>query len=196
MIGLDIESLRRELEMFSGRQLMAISTASAQRTLAVIEQRTERLGAKNVETLSRFVETLWNSMSSEVTITSMDIELSESLVPEDDEDDWSPAAAYLQNAAAATAFALSVALEGSVQDAFWAVWQVYELADYEALRQRPDIDLNTEQGRQEVLSSEVVQLAISAIQADLWAVMHEISPTELRARVREDSMLWASLFVG
>lgn len=196
MIKFDTDTFRLELERCSAQQLLAISAASAQRTFAVIERRTDHLGVKRVEALSGLIDKLWKSMSSEVVISPNDRDLAEKLVPDDEGGDWSPATAYLQNAAAATTFALDVALEGRVQDAFWSVTQVPELAYFEALRQDPDLDLNTERGRVAALSTEVVQVSISGIRADVQAVANGASASELRARVIGDSIIWALLFTG
>jgi hypothetical protein len=139
---------------------------------------------------------VWASTSSQTDLAAEDRDLVESLVPDGDDEDWSPALAYLQNAAAATAYAVSVALEGDMQNAFWSVWQVYDLADFEAMRINPDLDLNTESGRESVTSSDVVQAAISGIHADVRSVRQGIDAVELRERVRADSARWAQLFAG
>lgn len=193
---MDLIPFRLELERCSVQQLLGISAASAQRTLAVIERCTDRLGVRTVETIAGLVDGLWASLSTGSAVSPEDRELAERLVPDDDDENWSPATAYLENAAAATAYALSVALEGGVQNAVWSVSQVFDLAYFEALRQNPDLDLNTETGRVAVLSSEVIQVSISGIRADLRSVMNGTSPTELRARVGEDSVLWALFFKG
>jgi len=57
-------------------------------------------------------------------------ETAESLVPDDEDEDWTLLSPLAQNAAAAVAYALRTCPAGDVQEATWAARQVHEAADY------------------------------------------------------------------
>ena len=79
------------------------------------------------------IDAAWLLAESEV-IPRNDIEhlrnLAESLVPNDDDEDWSTLSPLAQNAAASAAYALRTSLHEDPQEAVWAARQLFEAGDY------------------------------------------------------------------
>lgn len=86
----------------------------------------------------------------------------ESLVPQDDQPDFSVWSPLAQNAAAAVAYALRLWLSGESQNGVWAARQLYEVADYVL-----QVD---EAGDAYVDEGEPVALALGAIETALASI--------------------------
>jgi len=97
------------------------------------EQFARTTGLGELAALRAVVDTAWALAKGEV----VPLEAVEqqrlavvSLVPSDDDEDWSALSPLAQNAAAAAAYALRTWLGGGTQEAVWAALQLYEAADY------------------------------------------------------------------
>lgn len=112
---------------------VAFAAACAEWLYPSYEQfaRTTSLG--DLAALRSVVDTAWVLAKGEVvpfgTVDQQRL-IAESLVPSDEDEDWSPLRPLAQNAAAAAAYALRVWPAGRTQEAVWAARQLYEAADY------------------------------------------------------------------
>lgn len=116
----------------------------------------------------------------------------EAMAPADD-GDWFLEVGYGQNAAAAVAYAVRTWLADGAEDAAWAARQVYELADYAVLQTSPEVNLNSPRINVQIMSSDIVQFALAAIERALQIV--ESKPTswaELREYATVGGKAWTA----
>ncbi len=116
----------------------------------------------------------------------------EAMVPID-EGEWVFEMGYGQNAAASVAYAVRTWLRHNPQEAVWAARQVYEAADYAAQRSLADLDLNSAAAEAELFNSEIVQVALAGLAADLASAEAPSGDgwSGLRDRARLEGASWA-----
>ena len=115
-------------------------------------------------------------------------ELAESLVPDDEDDDWTELSPLVQNSAAAVAYAVRTCAAGDPQEATWAARQLYEAADYLVQLVEPEQTYRPiEDG-----VGEPVEMAVRGIHAALDR-LGSVGVDQLRAEAAADGVAFVRL---
>jgi hypothetical protein len=188
----DEDELMARLAKLDRRAKTAFTASCAQRLLPLFDRYARSVRSPSMALrLQEIVSAAWEVASgAERDLHAFQAE-AEGMVPSG-EDGWTLETGYGQNAAAAAAYAIRTWLTDDPQEAAWAARQVYEVADYAALRSSENLDLNAGGAEQQVLESEIVQDALSALEHALSAA--ESAPTSwraLQARAMEDAITLA-----
>ena len=128
----DEQAIRARLEAAGRRESALFSASCAERLFPMYEAFVARTGHGDVQLLWSALDLAWEASEAmdpplaEIATRSAD---AESLVPSDDDEDWTEASPIAQNAAA-VAYSLRVQLSGDPQDGVWATRQLYEAADF------------------------------------------------------------------
>jgi len=188
----DEPAILERLAALDQRSKTAFAASCAQRLLPLFERYARSVGASEMASrLREIVSAAWDvAAGAEADVQAYQAE-AEGMVPSV-EDGWTLETGYGQNAAAAAAYAIRTWLTDDPREAAWAARQVYELADYAVLQGNPELDLNAPGGKTQVLGSDIVQRALSALDRAL-AVVESAPATwqELRADTESDSQAWA-----
>lgn len=129
----DEQAIKARLEAAGRRECSLFATSCAERLFPMYEAFVKRTGQGDIELLRRALDFAWDVSGAteqplaEIAARGAD---AESLVPSDDDEDWTAASPIAQNAAAAVAYALRAQLSGDPQDGVWAARQLYEAADF------------------------------------------------------------------
>lgn len=156
----------------SSPRRVAFACSMAERLMPTAEWLTTATNRDDADHLRALLDIAWGVAAGEQR-SADEIEngrsTAESLVPDDEDDDWTLLSPLAQNAAAAVAYALRTCPAGDAQEATWAARQVHEAADYLEQLLEPDHTYrehaDAEQGTGEPLS-----VALTGIAAALAAV--------------------------
>jgi len=186
----DEADLVRRLAAMPKPARVMFAAACAERLQPLYQRFHDLTGQGDPDSLAATLEAVWR-----VVLAGQDQEglaqrqgLAEELVPDEDDDSWTPESAYGQHGAAAVAYAVRTWLADNPAEAGWAARQVYEAADYAAQQGQPELDLNAPDAEQEVLAQPVVQEALAGLAADLAAIDRaDREPAGVAARLREQA---------
>lgn len=133
MISQYEDRLRESLKAINVEQRVSFSAACAQQLFPLYELFVSSTGQGDLTTLGQSLDIAW-SLDESSAVARRDVEeaqrSAESLVPHDDDDDWTLLRPLAQNAAASVAYALRTWLHDDPQEAVWSARQLYEAADY------------------------------------------------------------------
>lgn len=156
--------LKAVLASWPRTRRVAFSCAVAERLMATYEWFTTVADQGDAGALRSALNLAWSVASSEPAALS-DIEtareLAESLVPNDQDDNWMLLSPLAQNAAASVAYALRSSLVDDPQEAVWAARQLHEAADYLVQLIAP------EQTYEDDVSSSPMSIALGGIETAL-----------------------------
>jgi hypothetical protein len=107
------------------------AAACAERLLPLYASASEAVDAGEPATLAAALDAVWAAGAGGPTPPDLaaTVDRLVALVPDAEDEDWDDDYAYLQNGAAAVAYACRVVLDGDAQDALWCARQVHEAAD-------------------------------------------------------------------
>jgi uncharacterized protein YjaG (DUF416 family) len=161
----DESEIVRRLSTASTKARALFAVSSAERLFPLFELYASRTDQGSAAQLRAALDAAWEAVDSEGPSTELSHwqEVAEDLVPDEDDEDWVDESAYGQNGAAAVAYALRTRLTDEPQEAGWAARQLYEAADYAAQQQLKDLDINDPRTEHALLSSPVVQEALSGV---------------------------------
>lgn len=129
----DEEVIKQGLTSLGTEELVAFAASCAERLFALYEYFVARTSIGNVRALRSALDLAWcGGKPGARPGPEVDAgrQVAESLVPYDDDVDWTELSPLAQNAAAAVAYALRAWISGDAQDGVWAARQVYEAADF------------------------------------------------------------------
>lgn len=172
----DEAALHSRLVRMSRPAMAAIALSTAERLYPLF-----RLGASDSDqatsavTLRAALDDLWQALETGHLRTDEDpATVAISLVPADTDPGWTAESAFMQNSAAATAYAARAWASGDPQEAVWALRQAVEAADY-AVQSRST-------GHVESWKDPLVQSALAAIENDFDDVEAQRQLDTVRAR--------------
>lgn len=190
----DENALVKRLERLDRSAKTAFAAACAQRLVPLFE-RYSRVIAEPTQglRLTDILSTVWDAASGRVVddLRQMENE-AESLVPSE-EQEWVLEAGYAESAAAAVAYAARAFLKNDAQESAWAARQLYDVGDYAYWQANPMADFNDRGPEADVLKSNFVQAALTALDHDLQVA--ESSPSswlELRHRSEQEGRIWTA----
>jgi hypothetical protein len=192
----DQRALLARLEPLNRGAKTAFASACAQRLLPLFERYARVAGVPaHAQRLAGILAAAWDFSSGRVIdVRSMDSEV-ESMAPKDYEGEWFMESGYGQNAAAAVAYAIRTWLTDDPQEAAWAAFQMYEVAEYAVAQAHAEMHPNVDVTDTVVVGSEIAQAALSAMEEDLAAVASTPpSWRELRKRAEAEGRTWAATF--
>lgn len=162
----------------------AFSAASAERLQPLYVWFHEVSGQGDPGVLRAALDTVWDLILGREARDGLQRlqDAAESLVTDDEDENWVEQTAYAQNAAAAVAYAVRSWISGDPEDAVLAATQLYEAADYAA---QQDIDLNAPGAEDVILGQPVVQEALKGIDDDLRGVSRPGDSPEIVKEVRD-----------
>lgn len=196
----DEPALIARLERLDRWAKTAFAAACAQRLFPLFERYAQSVGdLAQAKRMAEILSAAWDVASGLVIDVRLMGSEAGSMPPSDDEE-WVLEMGYGQNAAFSVAYAIRTWLTDDPQEAAWAARQIYEVADYavsEADLKPGEIYLYRPGDRtgNDALKSEIVQVALSAIEKDLDTVTS--SPPawlELRQRAEREGRIWAATF--
>jgi hypothetical protein len=177
----DEELIRAGLDGLPDHRRAAFACAMAECLMPMTERSSPDTDRGDVVSLRRALDVAWSAAAGEslpVGEVEAASELAESLVPDDQDEDWTTLSALRQNAAAAVTYALWASLHHDPQDAVWAAREVYEAADYLVQLTAPEHSYYDSAG------SVPVSLALEAIRDALRSVVGPTSYADLRVAAR------------
>ena len=192
----DERALVARLEPLDRRAKTAFAAACAQRLLPLFERYARVVGATaHAHRLAEILAAAWDVSSGRVIdVQSIYYEV-ESMSPKDYEGEWVMESGYGENAAAAVAYAIRTWLTDDPQEAAWAAFQMYEVAEYAATQAYAKVDPRLNITDDMVVGSEIAKAALLAIEEDL-GVVASAPPSwlELRQRAEAEGLAWAATF--
>lgn len=178
----DERRIKDELASWTRTRRVAFSCAVAERLMATYEWFTTVADQGDESALRSALDLAWSVAASEPASLS-DIksarETAESLVPDDQDDNWMILSPLAQNAAASVAYALRASLVDDPQEAVWAARQLHEAADYLVQLVAP------EQTYESDFSSSPMSIALGGIETAL-ASAASTPVSELRTKSADD----------
>ena len=148
------------------------------------------------DTVEAALDALWQTLrgTEETDLPTRLAEL-DTMVPDEDSEEWSLQLGYTENTVAATAYAIETWQEDTVQNAVWAARQVYEAADLAAQHsEAAGIDLNSPGAEQQILASATVQTTLEALDALLVQLETADSPGTVRSEARASGQALVARF--
>ncbi len=129
----DEQQIRDQLDGLPSVSRVAFAAACAEWLYPCYEEFARSTGQGDPAMLRAVIDAAW-SLAEFEALPRNDIErlraLAESLVPNDEDENWSTLSPLAQNAAASAAYALRTWLLEDPQQAVWAARQVFEAGDY------------------------------------------------------------------
>lgn len=129
----DEQQIRDQLDGLSAVHRIAFAAACAEWLYPCYEEFARLTGQGDPAALRGVIDAAWSLAQSD-TLPRSDVEhlrtVAESLVPNDDDENWSTLSPLAQNAAASAAYAVRTWLLEDPQQAVWAARQVFEAGDY------------------------------------------------------------------
>ena len=168
-LHLNEQSLVTELERLPSPFRVVFAAASAERLLPAYVAFSRQTGRGDAPTLTAVLERLWldaqgNRMDARQVQENLDVSMS--LIPQEDSGPWVPGQAWAEDAAAAVAYALRCRQNGQSQEAAWAARRAYEALDHFVIG-REGIDTNRAGAEEQVLSHPLVQAELLRQRRDL-----------------------------
>jgi hypothetical protein len=192
----DEHALLARLEPLDRGAKTAFAAACAQRLLPLFGRYASMAGVTaHAQRLAEILAAAWDVSSGRVIdLRSMDSEV-ESMVPKDYEGEWVMESGYGQNAAAAVAYAIRTWLTDDPQEAAWAAFQMYEVAEYAVTQSHAEVHPSVDVTDAMVVGSEIAQAALLAMEEDL-GVVASAPPSwrELRQRAEVEGRSWTATF--
>jgi hypothetical protein len=165
----DESALTEELAPLDVQQCVLFSAACAERLMLALKRACDALGREESFHIIREALDLGWSIHADSSSNSRHLDQIrnevEHLVPKDDDENWVPSLAIVQNAAAAVAYMLRGWVSGDRQNSVWAARQLFEAADFLA---QGDSSSGDYVGAEEPERS--VQLALTGIGLSLEGV--------------------------
>jgi uncharacterized protein YjaG (DUF416 family) len=148
---------------------VVFAAASAERLLPAYASFSRRTGRGDATALAAVLERLWldlqgNRMDARQLQDNVDVSMS--LIPEEDAGPWVPEQAWAEDAAAAVAYALRCRQNGQSQEAAWAARRAYEAVDHFVVDQE-GIDINRAGAEGQVLAHPLLQAELLRQRRDL-----------------------------
>jgi uncharacterized protein YjaG (DUF416 family) len=185
----DEEHIIAELATWPRDRRVAFACAAVERLIAVYEWFTAVADQGDPAALRSALDLAWSiaaSHSAPTTAIDEARDVAESLVPDDQDDNWTILSPLAQNAAAGVAYALRAWLVDDPREAMWAARQLHEAADYLVQLIAP------EQTYEDDASSAPMSIALNGIEAALRSALS--TPTdELRKQAVTDGQKLRSL---
>jgi uncharacterized protein YjaG (DUF416 family) len=129
----DEDRIRAELMNLSRQGQVAFACAMGELLMPTAAWLSATTNRGDPEVLRSALDVAWRFVAGD-SLPASEIEearqVAESLVPDDQDEDWTMLSPLLQNAAASVAYALRACLASDPRDAVWAARQVHEAADY------------------------------------------------------------------
>jgi uncharacterized protein YjaG (DUF416 family) len=129
----DEADLVRRLDRLSRNSRIAFAAASAERLLPAFDAFWRRDNAGPAP-LRSILDSVWADASGELSLGAdidAQLETCMALIPDDDDDEWSEAQPYAEDAASAVAYGLrTIQSGGAAQEAAWAARRAYEAVDH------------------------------------------------------------------
>lgn len=174
---------------------VAFAAASAERLQPLYVWFHEVSGQGDPATLRAALDAVWDlvlGLPAPDNLSHLQ-DAAESLVTDDEDENWVEQTAYAQNAAAAVAYAVSSWISEDPHDAVLAATQLYEAADYAA---QQEIDLNAPGAEDVILGQPVVQEALKGINEDLLGVTGPGDSRQIRDAAKDGGARLAHLVIG
>jgi uncharacterized protein YjaG (DUF416 family) len=173
IIRFNEQPLVKELERLPAPLRAVFAAACAERLLPAYTSFSRRTGRGDAATLTAILERLWldvqgNGMDARQVQENIDV--STSLLPQEDSDSWVPEQAWAEDAAAAVAYALRCRQNGQSQEAAWAARRAYEALDNFVIG-KEGIDPSRARAEEQVLSHPLVQAELSRQHRDLGELL-------------------------
>lgn len=174
------------LQRISPRGMATFATACASRLARAYAEYSWESGTGDVGNFETILASLWadlcgSPMSSRELSQSLASALS--LIPNEDDTEWTPHREVGEDAAAALAYALRCRESGEASEAGWASRRAYEAADAYVIRTM-GIDTNQPGGEEQVLQHRVVQTELARQSRDL-ADLADLADADVDQRVRD-----------
>jgi uncharacterized protein YjaG (DUF416 family) len=193
MVSYDESEIGARLGMLERFNRTAFAAACAERLWPLFERYVRVTGEGDSVVMRAVLDRVWLAVQGRDAgdLSQAQAEV-EAMVPTD-EGEWVFEMGYGQNAAASVAYAVRTWLRHDPQEAVWAAQQVYEAADYAAQRSLADLDLNSAAAEAELFNSEIVQVALAGLAADLASAEAPAGDgwSGLRDRARLEGASWA-----
>lgn len=173
ILGFNEQSLVGELERLPSPFRVVFAAASAERLLPAYISFSRQTGRADPTALATILERLWLDAQGNRMDTRQvqeDVDLTMSLIPQEDTISWVSEQALAEDAAAAVAYALRCRLNGQAQEAVWAARRAYEALDHFVIA-REGIDTSKAGAEAQVLSHPLVQAELLRQQRDLGELL-------------------------
>jgi uncharacterized protein YjaG (DUF416 family) len=176
------QSLIKGLEQLPLPFRVTFAAASAERLVPAYTSFSRQTGRGDATALAAVLERLWLDLQGkrmDARQVQENIDVSMSLIPQEDSGPWVPEQAWAEDAAAAVAYALRCRQNGQSQEAAWAARRAYEALDHFVVNQE-GIDTNRVGAEEEVLSHPLVQAELSRQGRDLSELLAANQQDEVR----------------
>jgi uncharacterized protein YjaG (DUF416 family) len=173
ILSFNEQSLVGELTRLPLPFRVVFAAASAERLLPAYISFSRQTGRGDPTALTAILERLWLDAQGDRMDTRQvqeNVDLSMSLIPQEDAISWVSEQAWAEDAAAAVAYALRCRLNGQAQEAAWAARRAYEALDHFVIA-REGIDTSKAGAEAQVLSHPLVQAELLRQQRDLGELL-------------------------
>ena len=129
----DEEAIKIRLRTVAPEALVAFAASCAERLFLLYREVAKQTGSGDEPALRAALDVAWSGGrpgERASAVVDAEREIAESLVPDEDGEDWTELSPLAQNAAAAVAYALRAWRSADAQDGVWAARQVYEAGDF------------------------------------------------------------------
>lgn len=129
----DESAIKVRLSAVPPSKQVIFAASCAEHLIPLYDLFVSRTGQGDVDLLRVALDLAWE-VASEASFQAAAVDARrdevESLVPSDEDEDWTLLSPIAQNAAASVAYSLRAAISRDPQDAVWAARQLYEVADF------------------------------------------------------------------
>jgi uncharacterized protein YjaG (DUF416 family) len=190
ILRFDEQLLVKALERLPAPFRVVFAAACAERLLPAYTRFSRLTGRGDVATLKGLLECLWLDVQGERMHASQvqrNIDVSMSLIPQEDSAPWVAGQVLAEDAAAAVTYALRCRQNAQAQEAAWAARRAYELLDHSVIDQE-DIDTNRVGAEERVLAHQLIQAELLRQRRDLdellLADLQDVADVAQRMRQR------------
>ena len=169
--GYDESAIKTTIANLDRESKTAFAAVSAEYLWPLVERyaATAAVPDEAITELRRGLDSTWARVAGqEVDLGAVET-LAESMVPSEEDDNWTFEWAYAENAIAAIAYAARTWLTDDPQEGVWAARQMYDASDYSA-QQRVDSDSFTPEVESQLRNAAEVKAAFDLIASALVSV--------------------------
>jgi len=197
ILRFDEARLKGDLAPVPARLRVAFACACAQRQFDAYIRYCQQGGKGDPNYLRKVLDQVWEFAAGGQAPLDLDdtIERCTGLVPEED-DSWTAASAYADDAVSAVIYALRACREGDPQEAAWAARRAYEATDHYATNLL-DVNFNQRGAEEAVLGHPLVQNELNRQHRDVNELVSASSAKrerELISALRNRAVQEAKLF--
>lgn len=163
------QALVKELDRLPSPLRVVFAAASAERLLPAYTRFSRRTGRGDATALTAILERLWQDIQGsrmDAQQVQENVDVSMSLIPQEDSGPWAPDQAWAEDAAAAVTYALRCRQSGQSQEAAWAARRAYEALDHFVISQE-GIEATKAGAEEQVLAHPLVQAELLRQRHDL-----------------------------